>query len=189
MVKTDKNKTADKAEFQLADDGASEHYRIVTSAHLAKSYPELSEFEFGLIIASNAFQRWVIRCMNAAGAKDMTTLDILILHHVTHRGKGKRLADICFILNIEDTHLATYSLKKLLAAGLVASEKKGKEVLYSITPEGEALCQHYKKIRESCLITSFSGSAEERAQLADIAKFLRNLSGQYDQAARGASSY
>lgn len=168
---------------------SADNLRIVTSAHLATSYPELSEFEFGLIIASNAFQRWLIRCMNAAGAKDMAALDVLILHHVTHRDKEKRLADICFILNIEDTHTASYSLKKLVAAGLVQSEKKGKEMFYSITPAGKALCDRYKEVRDSCLASSFAKTDDEKKQMADMAKFLRNLSGLYDQASRGASSY
>ncbi|RLB73506.1 MAG: transcriptional regulator [Deltaproteobacteria bacterium] len=168
---------------------SADNLRIVTSAHLAASYPELSEFEFGLIIASNAFRSWLIRCMNAAGAKDMAVLDVLILHHVTHRDKEKRLADICFILNIEDTHVASYSLKKLVAAGLVRSEKKGKEMFYSTTPEGTALCNRYKEVRENCLVSSFSKTGDEKKQLADMAKFLRNLSGLYDQASRGASSY
>src|SRR5207249_3936091 len=64
---------------------------FVSSAHLvsAKSR-ELSEFEFGLIIASNAFNRWVVRCMAAAGVKEMTTLEVLLLHHVNHRGRESR---------------------------------------------------------------------------------------------------
>ncbi|MCK4509059.1 MAG: winged helix DNA-binding protein [Desulfuromonadales bacterium] len=185
-----KNKSTQKTKpTSLAETESTDNLRIVTSAHLATSYPELSEFEFGLIIASNAFQRWLIRCMNAAGAKEMTALDILVLHHVTHRGKAKRLADICFILNIEDTHVVSYSLKKLVTAGLVQNEKKGKEVLFSTTTDGEALCDRYKDVRDSCLVSSFSDSTEEKEHLADIAKFLRNLSGLYDQAARGASSY
>ena len=163
--------------------------RLVTSAHLAISYPELSEFEFGLIIASNAFQRWLIRCMNAAGAKDMAMTEVLILHHVAHRGSEKRLADICFVLNIEDTHVVSYALKKLVSAGLVCNEKQGKEMFYSITPEGTKLCDSYKEVRDSCLVSSFAKSEEEQQQLADMAKFLRNLSGLYDQASRGASSF
>ena len=105
--------------------------RIVTSAHLvSEKSPELSEFEFGLIIATNAFNRWVTRCMGAAGVKDMAAVDVLVLHHTNHRGIEKRLADICFVLNIEDTHVVSYSLKKLMAAGYVRSQKKGKEVFF-----------------------------------------------------------
>ena len=51
--------------------------RIVSSAHLVSpKSPELSEIEFGLIIATNAFNRWMIRCMTAAGAKDLTPTEL-----------------------------------------------------------------------------------------------------------------
>ncbi|MCA3674350.1 MAG: transcriptional regulator, partial [Methylobacterium sp.] len=37
---------------------------IVSSAHLASgASPSLSEFEFGLILVSHAFERWMVRCM------------------------------------------------------------------------------------------------------------------------------
>ncbi|TWJ19345.1 winged helix DNA-binding protein [Geobacter argillaceus] len=174
---------------QESSSGVDDTLRIVTSAHLATSYPESSEFEFGLIIAYHAFERWMIRCMNAAGAKDMAPLDILILHHINHRGKQKRLADVCFILNIEDTHLATYSIKKLVAADLVSGAKKGKEMYYSATPKGSDLCNRYKSVRDTCLIGSFTKSEDEAKTLGSIAKFLRNISGSYDQASRAASSF
>jgi predicted MarR family transcription regulator len=84
----------------------------VSSSHLVSvRSPELSEFEFGLNTAYNAYSRWVVRCMGAAGVRDLTFLDVLVLHHVNHRGRAKRLADICFVLNVEDTHLVTYALK------------------------------------------------------------------------------
>ena len=99
---------------------ADEVRRIVSSEHLVSDKcPELSELEFGLIIASHAFGRWMIRCMSAAGVKDMTETEILVLHHVNHRGREKKLADICFVLNIEDTHVVSYAQKKLANLGLV----------------------------------------------------------------------
>jgi predicted MarR family transcription regulator len=169
--------------------GTEETIRIVTSAHLATSYPECSEFEFGLIISYHAFERWLTRCMNAAGAKDFAPLDILILHHINHRNKQKRLADICFILNVEDTHLASYSIKKLVAANLVNGAKKGKEMYYSTTPKGSDLCNRYKSVRDTCLVGSFTKSEDEAKTLGTIATFLRNISGRYDQASRAASSF
>ncbi|RZI98058.1 MAG: transcriptional regulator, partial [Rubrivivax sp.] len=105
---------------------------IVSSAHLVSPQSaEMSEFEFGLIVAGNAFHRWIAHCMSAAGLKDLTPLDVLVLHHVTHRARDKRLADICFIMNVEDTHLINYSLKKLQNLGVVLSSKNGKEVTYA----------------------------------------------------------
>lgn len=163
--------------------------RIVSSEHLVSpKSPELSEFEYGLIIGSHAFGRWMIRCMAAAGVKDMTENEILVLHHVNHRSREKKLADICFVLHIEDTHLVSYALKKLANLGLVAGERRGKEVFWSTTDAGRAICERYREVREACLMPGFSGSEEENARIGDLAKLLRTLSGRYDQGARAASS-
>ena len=160
---------------------------IVSSSHLVSPRStELSEFEFGLIVAWNAFARWAVRCMAAAGKADMTITDVLLLHHVNHRARNKKLADICFVLNYEDTHVVVYSLKKLVAAGLVQADKQGKEVVYSPTPAGEQLVQRYRELRETCLIDSLD--VERNADIGDVARLMRTMSGQYDQAARAASS-
>jgi predicted MarR family transcription regulator len=163
---------------------------IVSSAHLASGQSmELSEFEFGLIIAGNAFQRWATRCMAASGMKDMTITDVLVLHHVNHRAREKKLSDIAFILNIEDAHIVNYSLKKLLGLGLVQTERRGKEVLYSTNESGRALCERYFQIREHVLVSNVVAAAGDgEAELAQFAGFLRRLSGLYDQAARSAAS-
>lgn len=162
---------------------------IVSSVHQALSRTaEMDEFEFGLIVASHAFQRWVVHCMSAAGLKDLTALDVLVLHHVTHRARNKRLADVAFIMNVEDTHLINYSLKKLQALSVVASHKNGKEVTYAPTPEGKACVERYRAIRESCLIGALQGDERHNQDIGQLAGLLRALSGLYDQAARAAAS-
>ena len=171
-------------------DQAQQNQRIVSSSHLvSEKSPELSEVEFGLIIFTHAFHRWMIRCMSAAGAKDMTPVDVMVMHHINHRDSEKRLADICFVLNIEDTHVVSYSVKKLVGMNLVSSTKRGKEVFLKATAEGAALCARYREVRESCLLPGFSGEAEENRRFGEVAQLLRTLSGRYDQAARAASSY
>ena len=160
---------------------------IVSSSHLVSPRSvELSEFEFGLIVAWNAFSRWAMRCMAAAGCPDLTITDVLVLHHINHRARNKKLADICFVLNYEDTHVVAYSLKKLLAAGLAQGEKSGKEVFYSPTPAGEAAVQRYREVRETCLMDNLD--AERNPDIGDMARLLRTMSGLYDQAARAATS-
>jgi predicted MarR family transcription regulator len=160
---------------------------IVSSSHLVSPKSvELSEFEFGLIVAWNAFSRWAVRCMAAAGCPDLTITDVLLMHHVSHRARNKKLADICFVLNYEDTHVVAYSLKKLVAAGLVRADKQGKEVFYSPTPEGEAFVQQYRAVREECLVKSLD--TELNADIGELARLLRTMSGMYDQAARAATS-
>lgn len=182
---------------------AREPLRILSSAHLAEGdWGELSEFEFGLIVAAHAFDRWAVRCMAAAGMPDLTITDVLVLHHVHHRGKGKKLADVCFTLNYEDSHVVAYALRKLAGLGLVRGEKAGKEVFHSTTPAGAALVERYREVRERCLIASVperlnAGPAvhaeripgsDGREELANLARALRTLSGLYDQAARAAAS-
>lgn len=162
---------------------------IVSSAHLVSPQSaEMSEFEFGLIVASNAFHRWVVHCMAAAGLKDLMPLDVLVLHHVTHRARDKRLSDICFIMNIEDTHLVNYSLKKLVSLGVVVSSKSGKEVTYAATEAGGAFVQRYRAIREQCLIQALHADDALNKDIGELARLLRVLSGMYDQAARSAAS-
>ena len=162
---------------------------FVTSAHLAATYPELSAMESGLIVAWHAFERWMVRCMTAADprARDLTPIDVLVLHHVNHRGSAKRMADVCFVLNVEDVHVVSYSLRKLAGAGLVTGEKRGKEVFFKATAAGRALCDRYKRVRDACLVPAFSRAEGEADRLAGVAEVLRAQVGAYDQASRAAT--
>ncbi len=169
--------------------------RIVSSAHLVSERAvELSEVEYGLIVANNAFGLWCVRGTAAAIAEfpvaaDLGVLDVLCLHSVNHREREKKLADICFKLNIEDTHIVNYALKKLVKAGFVEGRKQGKEVFYATSKMGRALCLRYREIREACLVEAFSALGEVDAEnLAGLARQLRVLSGLYGQAARGATN-
>lgn len=169
---------------------------IVSSAQLVSAQAvELSEFEFGLIIAGNAFQRWIVRGMAAAGLPDLSALDVLVLHSVNHRDRDKKLADLCFVLNVEDTHTVAYALKKLQRLGLVDARRSGKERLYATTEAGRAACERYRQVREACLVKALSAFAggeaapeDLGAELGATAGLLRALSGLYDQAARAAAS-
>jgi len=182
-------KATRKAPDPAAPGARSDVRRIVSSEHLVSDKcPELSELEFGLIIASHAFGRWMTRCMAGAGVKDMTETEILVVHHVNHRGREKKLADICFVLNIEDSHVVSYALRKLARLGLVSGNRRGKEVFWSTTEAGQALCERYRQVREACLMPGFSGVEEENLRIGEMARLLRTISGRYDQGARAASS-
>jgi predicted MarR family transcription regulator len=162
---------------------------IVSSAHLASgAMPVLSELEFGMILLDHAFERWMVRCMQAAGVPDLSPLDVLVLHTIAHRGRPKRVADICLVLNIEDTHLVTYSLKKLDAHKLLISAKRGSEKTVSLTAKGGEVVQRYHKVREALLVKSVKSAGMDEERLSEIAGLMRALSGHYDQAARAAAS-
>lgn len=162
---------------------------VVSSAHLANSsLPALSEVEFALTMANNAFQRWMVRCMEAAGGPAMSPLEVLIVHLVHHRERPKTLADICLVLNIEDTHLATYAIRKLVGHGLVEEGRKGKEKTVRITDAGAALCQRYGEVREALVVRAARQLGHDPADISRVAALLRTLSGAYDQAARAAAA-
>ncbi len=162
---------------------------LVSSSHLAGgALPELSEFEFGLIMASHAFERWIVRCMAAAGVAELSALDTLVLHAVNHRGRPKKLADICLVLNVEDTYTVNYALKKLEKRGLIVSGRLGKEKTVEISEAGEKACLAYREIREAVLERTIRELGFDGEQVSKLSTMLRAISGQYDQAARTAAS-
>jgi len=163
---------------------------VVSSAHLASgSFPEISELEFALTLTNNAFHRWMTRCMDTAGYAELSPLEILVLHTVFHRDKPKKLADICLVLNIEDTHTVNYAVRKLKSAGLVAEGRVGKEKTVQATEAGAKACHDYRDVREQLLLNSLKGLELDPSDVSRLASLMRLMSGQYDQAARAATTY
>ena len=162
---------------------------VVSSAHLAESdLPELSEVEFAVTMAGNAFHRWITRCADAAGAPGLSPLEVLVLHLVHHRGRPKTLADLCLVLGIEDTHLVNYATRKLGERGLVETGRKGKEKTVAITEAGADFCARYAEVREALLVRGASAAGFDPAEMSRLAALMRALSGSYDQAARAAAA-
>ena len=162
---------------------------VVSAAHLADgAMPALSELEFALTILGNAFQRWSVRAMGAAGIAGLAPIDVLVLHAANHRGREKTLSDICMMFNIEDTHVVTYALKKLEGLGLIATGRRGKEKTVRATEKGAEACGRYREVREALLVSTVKGLKFGEAEVSGIAALMRALSGQYDQAARSAAS-
>ncbi|MFP4304457.1 winged helix DNA-binding protein [Rhodosalinus sp.] len=162
---------------------------VVSSAHLAASdLPELSEVEYALTMANHAFHRWIVRCMDAAGAPGMAPLEVLILHLVNHRDRPKTLADIRLVLHIEDAHLVSYAVRKLSGRGLVTTARTGKEKTVAITAEGTALCGRYAEVREALLVELAQETGFAPEEMSRLAALLRAISGSYDHAARAATT-
>ncbi|WP_346432149.1 winged helix DNA-binding protein [Faunimonas pinastri] len=137
---------------------------------------------------THAFNRWMVRCMAAAGVPDLSPIDVPVLHNVNHRDKPKTLADICLVLNIEDTHVVAYALKKLERLKLVESGRRGKEKLALVTAEGRAACERYGRIREALLVPSVGATQFSGEMLSELASHIRALSSHYDQSCRAAAS-
>ena len=118
----------------------------------------------------------------------LALVDVLVLHHVFQHGSHQRLAAMCFVLNIEETHVVAYAIRKLCRCGLMAAKRDGKEKTYALTALGKKHVVRYFNIREQRLLAELQGAEPDRLQLGELARNLRKLSGLYDQAARAASS-
>lgn len=162
---------------------------VVSAAHLAAgAMPALSEIEFAMTVMHHSFERWMVRCMAAAGYPGLQPTAVHILHAVKHRDREKTLSELCMMFNIEDAHVASYAIKKLAALDLVTSSRRGKEKTVRATEKGVAACQRYHEVRETLLIESIGKLNLDEAALSEIASVMRIISGQYDQAARSAAS-
>lgn len=95
---------------------------------------------------------------------------------------------MCLVLDIEDTHIANYAVKKLEAAGLVKTGKTGKEKMMETTDKGLDALARYAEIRERLLVDATKVSGLSQENLSRIASSLRALSGYYEPAARSAAT-
>jgi predicted MarR family transcription regulator len=147
----------------------------------------LSRLEYNLITLMHGFQRWVETCMEAGNVRGLGALDILVLHTVNHRARGRRLSDICMVLNIDDSHLISYSLKKLLAAELISAESRGRERCFVTTELGDRACLDYRQARQAFLVEAFFGDPGEPRTMETVAAYLSKMTAIYDQAGRSAT--
>lgn len=148
----------------------------------------LSDYEFAQITFSFGFRRWVEKCMEATGLRGLTALDILVLHAVNLRARRRRLAEISMVLNVDDSHLVAYSLKKLVSANLVHVIRDGRESLYESTDAGDEACARYRAVRRDFLVTGLSNIAEAETKIGRMAQLLPILTALYDQATRFATA-
>lgn len=166
----------------------NEYIPILSSSHLGgENAQALSEFEYGLVMVNNAFQRWMQSCSTACEQHNLSTLDNLVIHNIYHRERAKRITDVAFTLNLDDSHNVSYSVRKLVKCNMLQHEKRGKETYYSVTPSGKEYCLEYAKIREKCLLQALDHLSVD-SSLSEVAKLMRTLSGVYAQASRAASS-
>lgn len=166
----------------------SDRFSIVSSSHLvSEQCAALSEFEYALTMVNNAFQRWMQSCSIASELQDLSSLDILVLHNLHHRDRAKRISDVAFMLNVDDHHNVSYSVRKLVKKELVTAGRKGKDTYYQVSEQGQSFCQRYREIREECLIQVVA-ELNIDGKCSEVAALMRNMSGVYDQASRAVRS-
>lgn len=146
----------------------------------------LSEFEFMLTLLMHGFQRWVENCMDSSGVRGLAAIDILTLHAVNRRARRRRISEICMIMNIHDTHLVSYALKKLVSAGFVTVEASGRERFYQTTAAGDAACAGYRRLREKILLSNLITVIPDDPEFDRSLQLIGQMMALYDQATRVA---
>ncbi len=146
----------------------------------------LSTFEYDLITVMFGFFRWIETCMNASDVIGLNSLDILILHALSRRPKGQRLSEIGVVMNIDDTHLLAYSLKKLMNASLVEARRIGRERIFVTTSKGDTACANYHRVREKFLVRESAKRESDFTKFEKAAATLSDLAPMYDRAGRAA---
>jgi predicted MarR family transcription regulator len=160
---------------------------IYDTTGLSPESTRLSELEYSMIVSINGFWSWVSHCAEAAGGRGMGPLDVLVLHAINLRARNKRLADICLVLNVEDSHTVAYSLKKLEDYGYATHRVDGRDRIYQSSPDGDAFCVRYLEVRETSLVESLKADEVNFGQLDDTAKTLNRMARYYDHASRTAT--
>lgn len=148
----------------------------------------LSELELGLTVLWNSVRRWMSQRSRATILTGLSDLDGFLLHLLVYRDRPLRGIDLAFALSIDDMHLVSYSLKKLVRLDAITSERIGKEVFYRAAEKGR---QHYAEFlddRRRFLEPAMKYLSYGQYDFASLNEVLRALSGVYEQAARAAAT-
>lgn len=148
----------------------------------------LSELELALTVLWNSVRRWMNQRSKASVITGLSDLDGFLLHLLVYRNQPLRGIDLAFALSVDDMHLVTYSLKKLVRLDAITSTRVGKEVFYAPAEKGR---QHYGEFLEDrarYLEPAMKLVTAAEYDLEAVNSLLRVLSGIYEQAARAAAT-
>ena len=160
--------------------------------HLAQSPVEVNttELEFALMRAFEGFGRWQSECLASVVDLAATGPENAMLHIIRMNDRPKTIRDLARLTNREDVPNIQYSLRKLIAAGLVLRKGAGRSgVTYEVTAEGLRVTDDYGALRRRLLIEAIRTLPEFADRLEDATRTLNLLSGIYEEVARVAATH
>jgi predicted MarR family transcription regulator len=160
--------------------------------HLAQSGVEVeaTELEFALMRAFEGFGRWQSECLASVCDLAATGPENALLHIIRMNDRPKSIKDLARLTNREDIPNIQYSLRKLLAAGLIERKGSGRSgVSYEVTEEGRRVTDDYGALRRRLLLAEVATLPGFSARLAEAARTLNILSGIYEEVARVAVTH
>lgn len=160
--------------------------------HLAGSAAEIetTEAEFALMRTFEGLGRWQSECLASVCDLAATGLENAMLHIIRMHDRPKSIRDLARMTNRDDVPNIQYSLRKLMAAGLVVRKGSGRTgVTYEVTPEGRRVTDEYADLRRRLLIAAIESLPGFSDRLAEASRTLNILSGIYEEAARVAATH
>lgn len=160
--------------------------------HLAQSQVEVrtTELEFALMRAFEGFGRWQSECLASVADVAATGPENAMLHIIRMNERPKSIRDLTRLTNREDVPNIQYSLRKLIAAGLVTRKGSGRSgVTYEVTEEGRRVTDDYGTLRRRLLIEAVAALPDFPERLEDAARTLNLLCGIYEQISRVAATH
>lgn len=155
--------------------------------HLSGSDLEVicTELEFALMRCSEAFNRWQGECLASVSDFAGTGPENALLHLVRMNDRGKSIKELARLTNRDDIPNIQYSMRKLVAAGLVLKKGSGRTgVTYEVTDEGRRVTDEYSELRKEMLIEHIRSLPKFETRLAEAHSSLKTLAGIYEEIAR-----
>ncbi|MDT8857956.1 winged helix DNA-binding protein [Paracoccaceae bacterium Fryx2] len=160
--------------------------------HLAQSPTEIdaTELEFALMRAFEGFGRWQSECLASVCDLAATGPENALLHIIRMNERPKSMKDLARLTNRDDVPNIQYSLRKLLAAGLVARQGAGRSgVSYQVTDLGRKVTDDFGTLRRRLLIRAIADLPGFAARLEEATRTLTLLTGIYAEVARAAATH
>lgn len=160
--------------------------------HLAQSPDEVAttELEFALMRTAEGFARWQSECLASVCDLAATGPENAMLHIIRMNERPKTMKDLARLTNRDDVPNIQYSLRKLIAAGLVERRGAGRSgVTYQVTEEGRRVTEDYGALRRRLLIAAIANVPGFAERLTEATQALNLLSGIYEEIARVAATH
>lgn len=159
--------------------------------HLAEGGADAAtaEMEFAIMRAFEGFGRWQSECLAAVCDLAATGPENAMLHIIRMNERPKSIKEIARLMNRDDVANIQYSLRKLIAAGLVERKGSGRSgVTYEVTDEGRRVTDDYSDVRRRILIAAIEAQPGLADRLVEATRTLMLLTGVYEDVARVAAT-
>lgn len=160
--------------------------------HLSENDAEVicTELEFALMRCFEAFGRWQTECLASVSDIGASGPENALLHIVRMNDRAKSIKELARLTNRDDIPNIQYSMRKLLAAGLVEKLGSGRTgVTYQATPKGKKVTDDYGVIRKRLLIEQIASLPEFNTRLKEAGQSLNVLAGIYEEISRIAATH